>query len=404
MYGTRAGHPSAQHFSLRHPEQGRRGLSFTVEGAAASRPSRHPISGMSSLARHYDSSVTLPSRMGAFTRGIAVGSPHNSNRLHSSVWEKSPPFRRGSPDSSKQRRQGFCSTTGTFLPPAERSNRGSTAVGSRTRFLQPLLPRSKEGRRLEAYPGSTAFESFPLQREVQNADDENHHVSGSGGRLVCHHRPEGCVFSHPGRSQTQEIPSVRLWREGLPIQGSALRPGFGPEDIYQMHGCCTGPFEAPGHPCTELSGRLAHSGSLQGASESSQGYRSRPHPFSWPQNERQEECAPPISTNCISRSSFGFVQMQARLAPAQIPVFTACLARFKLDHHVSVATCRRLLGLMAAASPVLPLGLLHMRPFLWWMKQLRLHPTVPATRLVRVSRSCCRHLLMWRDPSFSGAG
>ncbi len=254
VYGTRAGHPSAQHFSLRHPEQGRRGHSFTVEGAAASRLSRHPISGMSSLAQHSDPSVTLPSRMGAFTRGIAVGSPHNSNRLHSSVWEKSPPFRRGSPDSSKQRLQGFCSTTGTFLPPAERSNRGGTAVGSRTRFLQPLLPRSKEGWRLEAYSGSTAFESFPLQREVQDADDEDYHVSGPGGRLVCHHRPEGCVLSHPGRSKTQEIPSVRLWREGLPIQGPALRPGFGPEDIYQMHGCCTGPFEAPGHPCTELSG------------------------------------------------------------------------------------------------------------------------------------------------------
>ncbi len=124
-----------------------------------------PISGMSSLTRHSDSSVALPSRMGASTWGIAVGSPHNSNRLHSSVWKKSPPFRRGF-DSSKQRLQGFCSTTGTFLPPVERSNRGSTAVGSRTRFLQPLLPRSKEGWRLEAYSGSTAFESFPLQREV----------------------------------------------------------------------------------------------------------------------------------------------------------------------------------------------------------------------------------------------
>ncbi len=301
------------------------------------------ISGMSSLARHSDPSVTLPSRMGAFTRGIAVGSPHNPNRLYSSVWEKSPPFRWASPDSSKQRLQGFCSTTRTFLPPAERSNRGSTAVGSRTRFIQPLLPRSKEGRRLEAYSGSTAFESFPLQREVQDADDEDYHVSGPGGRLVCHHRPEGCVFSHPGRSKTQEIPSVRLWREGLPIQGPALQPGFGPEDIYQMHGCCTGPFEAS-------------------------------------------------------------VQMQARLAPARIPVFTACLARFKLGHHVSVGTCRRLLGLMAAASPVLPLGLLHMRPFLWWMKELRLHPTVPATRLIRVSRSCCRHLLMWRDPVFLQSG
>ncbi len=98
------------------------------------------------------------------------------------------------------------------------------------------------------------------------------------------------------------------------------------------------------------------------------------------------------------------VQMQARLAPARIPVFTACLARFKLGHHVSVGTCRRLLGLMAAASPVLPLGLLHMRPFLWWMKELRLHPTVPAIRLVRVSRSCCRRLLMWRDPVFLRSG
>ncbi len=59
VYGTHAGHPSVQHFSLHHPEQGRRWLSFTVEGAAASRPSRHPISGMSSLARHSASSIAL---------------------------------------------------------------------------------------------------------------------------------------------------------------------------------------------------------------------------------------------------------------------------------------------------------------------------------------------------------
>ncbi len=103
----------------------------------------------------------------------------------------------------------------------------------------------------------------------------------------------GDSFGSPleGRlTNTRSCPSAWLW----------------PEDIYQNHGCCTGPFEAPGHPCTELSGRLAHSVSLQGASESSQGYRSQPHPFSWPQDERQEECAPPISTNRISRGSFGF--------------------------------------------------------------------------------------------------
>ncbi len=95
VYGTRAGHPSVQHFSLYHPEQGRRGLSFTVEGAAASRPSRHPISGMSSLARHSASSIALLSRMGASTGGIAVSSLHNSVRLHTSVWKKSPPASTG---------------------------------------------------------------------------------------------------------------------------------------------------------------------------------------------------------------------------------------------------------------------------------------------------------------------
>ncbi len=67
-----------------------------------------------------------------------------------------------------------------------------------------------------------------------------------------------------------------------------------------------GPFEVPGHSCAELSGRLAHSGSLQGVSKSSQRYRSPPHSFSWPQNERQKECAPPISANRVFGGSLGF--------------------------------------------------------------------------------------------------
>ncbi len=81
-YGTRAGHLSVQHFTLHHPKQGRRGLSFVVEGVTSSRPSRYPNSGMSSFARHSASSIAFHSRMGAPTRGIALGSPHSSVRLH----------------------------------------------------------------------------------------------------------------------------------------------------------------------------------------------------------------------------------------------------------------------------------------------------------------------------------
>ncbi len=78
------------------------------------------------------------------------------------------------------------------------------------------------------------------------------------------------------------------------------------------------------------------------------------------------------------------IQMQACLAPARISNFTACLALFKLGHHVSVGTCHRLLGLMAADSPVLPLGL----------KELRLHPMIHPYP----------PLLQWRDPAFLQSG
>ncbi len=56
----------------------------------------------------------------------------------------------------------------------------------------------------------------------------------------------------------------------------------------------------------ELLRRLAHSGPLQGVNESSQRYRSLPHSFSWPQNERQEECSLPLSANRVFGGSLRF--------------------------------------------------------------------------------------------------
>ncbi len=51
-----------------------------------------------------------------------------------------------------------------------------------------------------------------------------------------------------------------------------------------------------------ITGRLAHSGPLQGVGELSQGCCS----CSWPQNKHQEECSLPFSTNCVFESSLGF--------------------------------------------------------------------------------------------------
>ncbi len=173
------------------------------------------------------------------------------------------------------------------------------------------------------------------------------------------------IFTSRSFSDTG-VPSVCLWREGLPIQGPALRPGLGAENVHKMHGCCTGPFEAPGHSCAELSGRLAHSGSLQGASKSSQGYRSLPHHSLGLRLNAKKSVLLPSQQTVFLGIRLDSIQMQASLALARISNFTACLARFKLAHHVSVGTCRRLLGLMASASPVLPLGLLSFGGWRSW--------------------------------------
>ncbi len=202
-----------------------------------------------SRLQHSAPSIAFFSRMGASTRGIALGSPHSSVRLHTSVWPQSPLFRRGSPDSSKQRLKGFCATAGAVLPPPQGGNRGGPSIGPGTRLFQSLFSCAKEGRRSTTYSRPASSEPLPLQREVQDVDVEDYYVSDSSGRLVCHCRPERCPF-YSGRSVAQEVPSVRFWREGLPIQGSSLWPGFGSEDVHKVHGCCSGPVEAPGHSCT----------------------------------------------------------------------------------------------------------------------------------------------------------
>ncbi len=169
-----------------------------------------------------------------------------------------------------------------------------------------------------------------------------------------------------------------------------------------MHACCSSPFRAP--PLGLQGIRvlhylddwliLAHSRELVSYHIRALGLRT---------NTKKSVLTPSRQTVFLG-VHLDSVQMQASLAPARIFSFNACMARFKLGHHVSVSTCHRLLGLLAAASPVLPLGLLHMRPFLWWMRLLRIRSTGPATRLIREPRSCFHTLLICRDPIFLRSG
>ncbi len=59
---------------------------------------------------------------------------------------------------------------------------------------------------------------------------------------------------------------------------------------------------------------------------------------------------------------------------------------------------------MAAASNVIPFGLLYMRPLQWWLKTKGFSPRGNPLRMIRVSRRCVRALDMWRKPWFLNLG
>ncbi len=309
--------------------------------------------------------------------------------------EYPPSLDRVSTDDSKQRLQGFCSTAVAFLPPTERSDRGNTAVGHRTRVLQPkgyggLRPILDLLRlNFSLYKGKFKMLTMrTIMSQVQEGDwfvtidlkDAYFHI-----QVVLRHR-RFLRFAFGGKAYQYKV---------LPF-GLALVP----RTFTKCMDAALAPLRLQGIRVLNYLDDwliLAHSREL--VSRHRDIVLGHIHSLGLRMNAKKSVLLPSQRTVFLG-VRLDSVQMQARLAPARIPVFTACLARFKLGHHVSVGTCRGLLGLMEAASPVLPLGLLHMRPFLWWMRELRLHPTVPATRLIRVSRSCCRHLLMWRDPVF----
>ncbi len=99
------------------------------------------------------------------------------------------------------------------------------------------------------------------------------------------------------------------------------------------------------------------------------------------------------------------VSMTARLMEECAQAVLNCLSSFRGRNVVPLKQFQRLLGHMASAAAVTPLGLLHMRPLQHW-----LHSRVPrwawrwGTLRVGISQQCRRSLSPWTDLAFLRAG
>ncbi len=96
--------------------------------------------------------------------------------------------------------------------------------------------------------------------------------------------------------------------------------------------------------------------------------------------------------------------MQARLSPARIESILNTVRRVREGLSLTVKQFQRLLGLMAAASNMIPFGLLYMRPLQWWLKSKGFSPRGNPFRMIKVTRRCLRALDMWRKPWFLSQG
>lgn len=97
-------------------------------------------------------------------------------------------------------------------------------------------------------------------------------------------------------------------------------------------------------------------------------------------------------------------QMLASLTPTRQRAIRGTLALVRRGRHLPHLTLLRLAGLLAAATSVVRLGLLHLRPFQRWLQSKRLCPVRHRYRLMHISQSCVKALLPWQEGHLLSVG
>ncbi len=99
------------------------------------------------------------------------------------------------------------------------------------------------------------------------------------------------------------------------------------------------------------------------------------------------------------------LEMRARLSRERAAAILSYLRHFREGNSVHLKTFQRLLGLMASASAVCHLGLLHMRPLQLWLKSRVPWTAWTSGRLsIAVTCGCIEALAPWRNPDLFSRG
>ncbi len=277
--------------------------------------------------------------------------------------------------------------------------RGGTGPSSRYegRVFQPLLHCAQEKRWVTTNLGSAHL-------DAQDAHAEP--------RLRMHPYPSS-VCSIDLKTRTSMCRSFRATGHSCGLRskdehistGPALRAVPIAPCLHESSGGSPCSLERSGRAHSQLPRRLAHTGSVSGSVMRTQGLvLSHLSQLGLRVNWEKSKLLPMQRISFLGME-FGFGQSDSAPHAGTRSVGVELLEYIQEQDAAPLKQFQRLLGHMAAAAAVTPLGLLHMRPLQHW-----LHGRVPrwpwqsGTLRVQVTPACRQTFTPWSDLSFLRAG
>ncbi len=300
--------------------------------------------------------------------------------------------------TSQQWRQPMPMTCERNLCPTG-EGRGGTGPSSRYegRVFQPLLHCAQEKRWVTTNLGSAHL-------DAQDAHAEP--------RLRMHPSPSS-VCSIDLKTRTSMCRSFRATGHSCGLRskdehistGPALRAVPIAPCLHESSGGSPCSLERSGRAHSQLPRRLAHTGSVSGSVMRTQGLvLSHLSQLGLRVNWEKSKLLPMQRISFLGME-FGFGQSDSAPHAGTRSVGVELLEYIQEQDAAPLKQFQRLLGHMAAAAAVTPLGLLHMRPLQHW-----LHGRVPrwpwqsGTLRVQVTPACRQTFTPWSDLSFLRAG
>ena len=230
---------------------------------------------------------------------------------------------------------------------------------------------------------------------LQDGDTSIRSSLGSSGGLDGVSGLKGCVLAGANAPGFTQVPQVHGGGEGVPVQGTLLRPFHGSASFYQGHGSCVSDSTQDGGTTSSLPGRLVVSGILTRAgfpcSEDSAPTLQAPRDCC----QLGEVSGASDSADGISGSHPGLTAFRASPALTRVEkllsiddVFLSCVSQ-------PVSSWLELLGVLSSMIQLVPGGRLRMRSLQLTLR--RQWDQIDQSQLVEWSLVIQDDLSWWRD-------